>query len=310
MKILVTGGAGFIGSQVTRAYLEAGHQVVVVDDLSRGKRERVPTDIPLYTVDICDQEAVQEILACERPDVVNHHAALVSVRESHQVPERYHRVNWQGTQCMVDALPASVWKFVFASSGGAIYGEAPHLPVTEETPTKPISPYGESKLLAENLLMQRDHLETVILRYGNVYGPDQDLLNNNGVITIFTRALLDGAQPAIFGDGTQMRDYVFIDDAAQANLCALKPGLRGIFNIATGTGHTLLEVYQKIAAQLQVDRPLLFRSRNSYEVLQNILDIQRAQNGLGWQPQVPFDDGLRLTVHSIAARVADTATLK
>ena len=302
-KILITGGAGFIGSQVARAYLQAGHEVIVVDDFSQGKRERIPAGIRLYEADICDQDRLAAIFAHERPSVVNHHAALVSVRESYEQPEPYWRVNLQGTENVLEAArKAGIGKFIYASSGGAIYGETQVLPIPESAPANPISPYGESKLAAEKLLWHHDgNPEMVLLRYANVYGPGQDALQNNGVIAIFCHALLKGEQPLIYGDGSQTRDFVHVQDVVDANLAALKPGVEGIYNIGTGTGHSMLDVYMMIAGVLKVATMPMFLPQNDYEVEHNILDVQLAGERLGWQAGVPFEIGLWETVQAIAS---------
>ena len=300
-KVLITGGAGFIGSQVARACLQAGHEVVVVDDFSRGKRERIPEKVRVYEADICAQEELAEIFTRERPSIVNHHAALVSVRESYEQPEPYWRVNLQGTVNVLEAaLESGVRKLIYASSGGAIYGEAQVLPIPESAPANPISPYGESKLAAEQMLGRRDGImEAVVLRYANVYGPDQDALQNNGVIAIFTHALLQGKQPLIFGDGSQTRDFVHVKDVVEANLAALKPGRKGIYNIGTGVGSALLDVYLRIARSLRVATLPLFLPQNQYEVEHNVLNVRLAGERLGWQARIPFDMGLRETLQTI-----------
>jgi len=300
-KILLTGGAGFIGSQVARAYLHAGHEVIVVDDFSRGKREQLPAELRIYNADICNQDQLAAIFARERPSVVNHHAALVSVRESYEQPEPYWRVNLQGTKNVLEAArKAGVSKFIYASSGGAIYGEARALPIPESAPANPISPYGESKLAAEKLLWHHDgNPEMVMLRYANVYGPGQDALQNNGVIAIFCQALLHGRQPLIYGDGSQTRDYVHVKDVVEANLATLKPGVKGNYNIGTGVGSSLLDVYLRIARLLRVATLPLFLPKNQYEVEHNVLDIRLARERLRWQARIPFDRGLMETVQGI-----------
>ncbi|MBC8509521.1 MAG: NAD-dependent epimerase/dehydratase family protein [Anaerolineales bacterium] len=300
-KILLTGGAGFIGSQVAQAYLDAGHKVIVVDDFSRGKRDHLPEGVRVYQVDISNRDALNEVFRLARPTIVSHHAALVSVRESSEQPEAYWKVNLQGTVNIVEAASkAGVRKLIYASSGGAIYGEAEVLPIPENASANPISPYGESKFAAEKMLWRRDgNLETVVLRYGNVYGPGQNALQNNGVIAIFTHALLTGKQPLIFGDGSQTRDYVHVRDVVDANLAASKPGVGGIYNIGTGKAHSLLDVYNRIALSLKVTTLPLFLPHNHYEVEHNVLDVQRARERLGWQPCIPFAMGLWETVQAI-----------
>ena len=302
-KILITGGAGFIGSQVVRAYLQAGYQVVVVDDFSRGKRERLPEGVRVYKADICDLDILSEIFARERPTMVSHHAALVSVRESYKNPDPYYRVIINGTRSVIEACKGvELQKFIFASSGGAIYGDVAEMPIKESVRQLPLSPYGDYKGIAEILInLWETKTERVILRYGNVYGPGQDALQNNGVIAIFTHALLNGEQPVIYGDGLQTRDYIHIHDVVEANLAALEPGVTGVFNIGAGQGFTLGEIFRKIADQLGMEGVSpAYLPANRYEVLHNVLDIGRAKNDLGWQPRISLDQGLRETIQTIA----------
>ncbi len=298
MKILLTGGAGFIGSYVLRAYLQEGYDVTVVDDLSTGRREAVPDGVPFYRSDVCDLEALQEIFQRVRPNVVNHHAGLVSVRESAHDPDRFMAVNLRGTQNVLHAAQESgVRTFIFTSSGGAVYGEATQQRVSEDHPLKPLSPYGESKALAERLLLAQDgRFKMVILRYGNVYGPGQEPQHDNGVIAIFARALQYGEPITIFGDGRQLRDYVFVEDVARANLSALQLDGGGIFNIATGQGRDLLQVGGQIADALGVEFQASFLNSHPYEVRTNVLDVSRAEHALGWRAAVSFEDGLKRTL--------------
>ena len=297
MKILLTGGAGFIGSYVLRAYLQEGYEVTVVDDLTTGRREAVPDGVSFFQNDICDLEALQEIFQRVRPDVVNHHAGLVSVRESAHDPDRYMAVNLRGTQNVLHAAQESgVRTFIFTSSGGAVYGEATQQPVSEDQTLNPLSPYGESKALAERLLQAQDsRFKMVILRYGNVFGPGQDPRHDNGVIAIFTHALQHGTPITIYGDGSQVRDFVFVEDAARANLSALQANHGGIYNIATGQGRELLQVGHQISEALGVDFQASFHSAHPYEVQTNVLEVSRAEHGLGWRAAVSFEEGLKRT---------------
>jgi len=298
MKVVLTGGAGFIGSQVLRAYLRQGHEVIVVDDLSHGRREALPEGVPLYALDICDRQALIDLFRELKPQVVNHHAALVNVRESVGIPERYFAINTEGTQKIMQAVRAcGAQKLIFASSGGAIYGEALQLPVPEGHPLKPLSPYAESKALAEQALLGQDgRMPTIILRYGNVYGPGQDPTYGNGAIAIFARAMRQREPIAIFGDGHQIRDYVFVEDAAQANLAALAFEGSGIFNVGTGQGRELLEVADDIARILGLEYEARFLPAHAFEVEKNVLDVSRAERVLGWRASVPFESGLRRTL--------------
>lgn len=297
IKILITGGAGFIGSRLAQFYLQAGHAVVVVDNLTRGKRDQLPAGVVLYDVDICDLSGIREVMWRERPDILSHHAALVFVRESQRLPADYSKVNLDGTcNVLKAAREAGVKKFIFASSGGAVYGDPPDRPIGEDTPRLPRSPYGETKMRAEDALLEAgDGLELVILRYGNVYGPGQD----HSVVTSFAAALRYGKQPMIFGDGSQSRDYVYITDVTRSNLLALNPGLTGIFNIGSAEERSVLEVYRSVAANMHNSIPPVHLPDNSFEVRRNVLDIRRASSILGWEPEVSFDEGVRLTVEGV-----------
>ncbi len=297
IKILITGGAGFIGSRLAQAYIQAGHQVVVIDNLARGQYAHVPMGAAFYNVDICDQLAVHEAIERERPDIVSHHAALVFVRESQCIPADYSKVNLDGTRNVLKAArEAGANKFIFASSGGAVYGNPPGLPIREDAPRLPLSPYGETKMRAEDVLLAAgDGLEVVVLRYGNVYGPGQD----HSVVTRFAAALRDSVPAVIFGDGSQSRDYVYITDVVSANLLALKPGLTGIFNIGSAEERSVLEVYRSVAANMHNGVSPLHLPDNAFEVRRNVLDIRRARSILGWQPEVGFEEGVRLTVEGV-----------
>ena len=298
MRIALTGGAGFIGAHVAKAYLQAGHEVVIVDDLSRGHAENLPQGITLHRVDITDAEALEAVFQAERPQIVNHHAALVSVRESARSPERYFQVNIEGTRNVLRAaMAAGAEKIIYASSGGAVYGEAQNLPIAEDHTLNPLSPYGESKLLAERLIREQDgRFESVILRYGNVYGPGQDTRFGNGAVAIFAERMLSGQTITLFGSGEQVRDYIFIEDAVKANLAVLESSEIGTYNLGTGHGLTLLEVLEHITAALDLQPELEFQEPHPFEVWRNVLDASRAETNLGWRAEVDFETGLGLQV--------------
>lgn len=297
IKILITGGAGFIGSWLARACLQAGQRVVVVDNLARGQRQQLLEKVAFYEVDICDLAALRQVVLRERPDILSHHAALVFVRESQRLPADYSKVNLDGTRNVLKAArEAGADKFIFASSGGAVYGDPPGLPIREDTPRLPRSPYGETKMRAEDaLLAEGEGLEIAILRYGNVYGTGQD----HSVVTMFAAALRDCVPAVIFGDGSQSRDYIYITDVVRANLLALRPGLTGIFNIGSAEERSVLEVYRSVAANMHNGVSPLHLPDNSFEVRRNVLDIRRARSILGWKPEVSFEEGVRLTVDGI-----------
>ncbi len=301
-KVLITGGAGFIGSAVVRRCLAAGYPLVIVDDFSRGSRQSLPPGVTVYDVDVCDASALAEVFRRERPEIVSHHAALVSVRESVEQPERYWQVNVEGTANVLSAaIEVGAHKLIFASSGGAIYGNATRLPLAEDAPCRPLSPYGKSKLAAEDLIAKSPFAgQKIVLRYANVYGPGQDPTGNNGVIAIFAHALLNGGEPRIYGDGFQTRDYVYVADVAMAHLAALRADRSGVYNIATGQERSLNQVYGYIKTVLGVRGVSpRYLPAHAYEVGHNSLDIRRAQRFLGWMPQIPFQRGLAITLRSI-----------
>ena len=300
MKILVTGGAGFIGSHVVDAYLAAGHEVVVVDNLTTGLRENLNPAARFYQADVTDAERMTEIALAEKPDVVNHHAAQVNIRLSVANPVFDTQVNVVGTVAVLEAAAkASAKKFIFISSGGAVYGEASVIPTPEDVPPRPISHYGAAKLAGEqycHVYHVTTGLDYTILRYSNVYGPRQNPDGEAGVTSIFTHKLLRGEQPTIFGDGSKTRDYVHVHDVAAANLLALHRGSLGVFNIGTGRRITDQEVFEAIA------RAVGYKGRPAYEdfrpgeVMHSCLDCTRACEVLGWRPTISFEEGVASVV--------------
>lgn len=254
MKILVTGGAGFIASHVVDRYLAAGHEVCIIDNLSTGRQENVNPQACLYEVDIRDADQVQGVLAREKPEVVNHHAAQISVVVSLSQPRFDAETNILGSLNLIQAaLDHGVRKFIYASTGGAVYGDVPDgaLPIPETYPVHPISPYGVSKHTVEHYLYLAWHnygLRFTTLRYSNVYGPRQNAEGEAGVVAIFTNRLLRGQTCTIFGTGQQTRDYVYVGDVVEANWCALEAGDGEIFNIATGVETSVLGVVEALEA--------------------------------------------------------------
>lgn len=249
MKILITGGAGFIASNIADGYLHQGHQVVVIDDLSAGKEVNLPQGVKFHHESILGPR-LREIVESERPDVVNHHAAQIDVRKSVDDPANDAQINIIGTLNLLEACrQIPIKKIIFASSGGAIYGEQEYFPADEKHPVKPRSPYGIAKLTVEKYL-QFYHwtygLPFVVLRYANVYGPRQNAKGEAGVVAIFTERLLRKESPIIYGDGTQTRDYVYIDDVIACNLEALRPKVQGIFNVGTGAETSVNEIAREL----------------------------------------------------------------
>ncbi|MFB6286683.1 MAG: NAD-dependent epimerase/dehydratase family protein, partial [Candidatus Bipolaricaulia bacterium] len=259
--VLVTGGAGFVGSHVVDAYLEAGYRVIALDDLSSGKRSNLRDDVPFYEADLNDPSVV-EILRSEGVAWINHHAAQIDVRHSVADPGNDARINIHGLLNLLEAaVETGVQGVVFVSSGGVVYGEPDELPVGETYPKGPLSPYGVSKLAAEYYLYcyHRVHgLPYTALRYGNVYGPRQDPHGEAGVVAIFSGLLLEGKPPTIFGDGEQLRDYVYVGDVAQANLQAQRRLEAGppapssldepAYNVGTGQGTSVNELFHRLAS--------------------------------------------------------------
>lgn len=301
MKILVTGGAGFIGSQVVDRYLAEGHQVVIVDDLSTGQIKNVNPQARFYNLDICHPE-LEDIFAQEKPEIVNHHAAQIDVRKSVQDPLFDARVNIMGMVNLLEkSLRHGVTKFIFASSGGAIYGEQPEGtdPPDENTPLHPLSPYGVAKATGELYLYyyQAIHnLSYVALRYGNVYGPRQDPFGEAGVVAIFTKKLLSNGQPLINGDGKQTRDYVYVEDVVEANLHALNPSVCGPFNIGTGIEVSVNELFRRLLAITGKSVPEVHGPPKAGEQRRSVLNCQKAANFLKWRPRVSLTEGLKRTV--------------
>ena len=311
MRIVVTGGAGFIGSHVVDAYVDLGHEVVVVDDLSVGKREQVNPGARLETIDVAAPELV-DLLGDLRPDVVNHHAAQTSVRRSVGDPLDDCRRNILGTLNLLEAArQAGVGKVIYISSGGAIYGEPRTLPCPEDNPIAADSPYGISKHTPEHYLdlYSRVHgLRYTTLRYGNVYGPRQDPYGEAGVVAIFTAQMLAGEQAVINGSGEQERDYVYIADAVRANVAALDRGDGAAVNIGSGVGTSVNEIFDRLKTATGYQRGAVHGPAKPGETFRIYLDITRAREVLGWQPEVSLDEGIARTVASLvepAGRAAD-----
>ena len=297
MKILVTGGAGFIGSHVVDAYARAGHQVVVVDSLTGGRREQVNAAARFYAVDIRSPQ-LREVFERERPDVVNHHAAQASVIVSINDPRADADVNVLGTLNLCTlCVQFGVRRLIFASTGGAIYGDPQHIPADEQHPTTPLSPYGIHKLVGEHYVRYfGSGLTWAVLRYANVYGPRQDPHGEAGVVAIFTRAMLDGKTPTIFGDGKQTRDFVYVEDVAGANLLAATAPASGLANIATGVETPVSEIFRHLAELTGFRGTPTYAAARPGEVYRIALNPSQAKQWLGWAPQTSLVEGLRRTV--------------
>jgi UDP-glucose 4-epimerase len=294
VAVLVTGGAGFIGSHVAEALAARGEDVVVLDDLSSGKRENLSEGVELVEGDV--REPQDELFARVKPEVCYHLAAQIDVRVSVARPDHDAAINVLGTVNVLEAARENGTKIVFSSTGGAIYGECDG-PAPEDAPRRPIAPYGASKLAAEEYLATFNRLYGtghVSLRYGNVYGPRQDPHGEAGVVAIFFNALRAGEAPKVFGDGSQTRDYVFVGDVARATLAAAERE-GGVYNIGTGRETSvveLLELCQRIAGTS--GEPTFMPARPG-ELQRAVVDPSRAVDELGWRPERSLEEGLRET---------------
>src|SRR5215208_6674929 len=300
-RVLVTGGAGFIGSHIAEAYLEAGWEVVVLDDLSRGHEHNVPKAARFVRADIRSPEA-RQLLATGKFDALNHHAAQIDVRVSVDQPALDAGINIVGLANLLDgAGEGGVRRVVFASSGGVVYGDPDVVPTPEPSPKGPISPYGVSKLAGEYYLRALGALrgfQGIAMRYANVFGPRQDPKSEAGVVSIFVSRLLAGQPLLVFGDGKQTRDYVFVKDVARANVLAstvASPGgaeLDGpAFNIATSLQRSVLDLAQAVGDVMGQKPTLEFAAARAGELFRSALDVSQAEKVLGWTPQYVFEDG-------------------
>ena len=298
-RVLVTGGAGFIGSTVADAFLEAGWDVAVLDDLSLGKRENVPARARFYPCDV-RSAAAAEALKEERPAVLCHHAAQIDVRRSMADPRHDADVNVGGLlNLLAAAVPAGVRHVLFASSGGAIYGDTDRLPTPEDHPARPRSVYGASKAASELYLgvwRATYGLPFAALRYANVYGPRQDPHGEAGVVAIFAARLLAREPCTVNGGGTQTRDYVFAQDVARANLLAAEKGFDGALNIGTGRETDVNQLYRLLAEAASSSLPPRPGPAKIGEQLRSCVDPSAAARALGWRPQVALEEGLSRTL--------------
>jgi UDP-glucose 4-epimerase len=300
MKVLVTGGAGFIGSHVVDHHLRNGFEVVIVDDLSTGRESNLNPEAKFYRLDIRDPE-IAEVFKREKPDYVNHHAAQMDVRRSVVDPLFDADVNVRGSiNLLENARSTNVKRFVYISTGGAVYGEPEYLPCDEDHPIKPICPYGASKHTVEHYLYMYHvnyGLEYTVLRYPNVYGPRQDPHGEAGVVAIFTGQMLADKPVVIHGDGKQERDFVYVEDCARANVMALThENSDGIFNLGFNKGTTINEIFSLLASITSYSRDPRYGPPKLGETRQIFLDANKANSQLGWFPQVELKEGLAKTV--------------
>jgi len=299
VKVLVTGGAGFIGSHVTDVFLDAGHEVWALDDLSTGRRENLRPEVRLVVADIRSPEAAR-LVESERFEVLCHLAAQMDVRRSVTDPRFDAEVNVGGFLNVLEAARKSgARKVVFSSTGGAIYGEQEVFPAPESHPTRPVSPYGVSKAAGELYLgyyRAQYGLRSVALRYANVYGPRQNPHGEAGVVAIFSRRLLQGEACVINGSGQQTRDFVFGPDVARANLLAAQRDVEGPVNVGTGVETDVNRLHALLARAAGSDRPPRHAPAKPGEQMRSSVDPSRAAEALGWRPTVSLEEGIRRTV--------------
>ena len=300
MKIMVTGGAGFIGSHIVNAYIDAGHDVVIIDDLSSGEMSFVNPKAIFYQLNIHSTD-VKKILEKEKISVINHHAAQISVSESVSDPLFDANSNIIGTlQLLQNAVSLKIDKFVFASTGGAMYGEQTVFPANEEHPCHPLSPYGISKLCAEkyiNYFRTQRGLNTTVLRYSNVYGPHQDPHGEAGVVAIFCQRLMEGLPPVICGDGEQTRDFISVGDVAQANIIALDSKCEGTFNVGTGKETSVNFLTKKLLKVSGITTSAKYSPPKKGEQRRSSIDSEKLFKGFGWKPCISLEEGLFETIN-------------
>ncbi|MCL5267988.1 MAG: GDP-mannose 4,6-dehydratase [Bacteroidetes bacterium] len=299
MNILVTGGAGFIGSNIVDAYLERGHEVSIVDNLISGSIDNLSPRAKFFQIDIRDPQ-LERIFKEKKFDVVNHLAAQMDVRHSVADPMFDASVNIVGTlNVLENCVKSGVKKVIFSSTGGAIYGEQDYFPADEQHPTRPLSPYGIAKLAVEKYLFfyhAVHNLNYVVLRYANVYGPRQNPHGEAGVVAIFAGRMLKGESPVINGDGKQTRDYTYVGDVVNANVLALDYGKPDIFNIGTSTETDVNMLFRKLKSATKSSAEERHGPAKSGEQLRSVIDYTKAKNLLGWAPKVSLDQGLGMTV--------------
>lgn len=305
MNVLVTGGAGFIGSHIADTLLTAGHRVVIVDNLVTGNKANLPAGAVFYEADIVDQAKLDRIFADEKIEAISHQAALANVRESMSDPLTYARVNLLGSLTLLElARKYKCRKIVFASTGGAVYGEGAspdnsRLPFTEESRAQPKDNYGTNKLSVEyhlDLYLQNYDLPYIALRYPNVYGPRQNSKGEAGVVAIFTAAMLAGEPTRITGDGEQTRDFTYVGDIARANLLALTSEHTGIYNVGTGVPSSINMVHDYLTEITHYEQQAGYLPRPVGEVIATYLNSSKAERDLGWKAEMSLEDGLRKTV--------------
>ncbi|MDH5429814.1 MAG: NAD-dependent epimerase/dehydratase family protein [Nitrospirota bacterium] len=299
MRVLVTGGAGFIGSHLVDRLVQEGNEVIVIDNLSTGKRKQVNKKAEFYKMDIRSKR-IERVFRKERPVIVVHLAAQMNVRLSTEDPGFDADVNILGTLNLLEhTVKNGVRKVSFASSGGAVYGEQEVFPAAESHRTDPLSPYGISKLAGEKYLAYYTNttgLRHVALRFGNVYGPRQEPEGEAGVVAIFSKLMLEGGQPIINGTGKQTRDFIYVDDVVEAIMVTLREDIQGIFNVGTGQEATVNECYGIIKTLTNSSCKDLYGAAKKGEQFRSVLDVTKLREEFNWDPQVPLQEGLKSTV--------------
>ncbi len=299
MKILVTGGAGFIASQIADAFINDGHQVVIVDDLSTGFKKNINPKARFVKANICDKN-LNKLFEEEKFDVVNHHAAQMDVRRSVKDPEFDATTNILGTiNLLQNCVKYGVNKFMFASTGGAVYGEQDYFPADEKHNTQPKSPYGISKLAVEKYLYfykSEFDLNYSILRYANIYGPRQNAMGEAGVVAIFSTKLLKGGQPVINGHGKQTRDYVFVGDVVKANLLLLNDTDSDIFNVGTTIETDVNQLFNYLNNITGAGKEEKHGPAAAGEQMRSVITSEKMFKKFGWKPSTKLEDGLKITV--------------
>lgn len=299
MRILVTGGAGFIGSHLVDRLIQEGHEVSIVDDLSTGKKKNINPKATFYKLDILNPK-MERVFKKARPEAMFHHAAQMDVRRSVKDPIFDGQVNILGTVNLLEqAVKAGTKRVIFASSGGAIYGEQDYFPAREDHPQRPVSPYGISKLAGEHYLYYYGRtygLQWTSLRYANVYGPRQDPFGEAGVVAIFTLKLLQNEQPVINGTGKQTRDYVAIDDVVEANMTVLNSGLTETFNVGTGRETSVNQLFRMLAESMGSPIKERYGPERRGEQLRSCLDATKLARASEWEARTSLPDGLKRTV--------------
>jgi UDP-glucose 4-epimerase len=300
MNILVTGGCGFIGSHLTDRLLEEGHKVSIIDNLSTGRIENLNERAVYYNLDIRDRENIKEVFEKEQPEIIFHLAAQINVRKSEEDPFLDTDININGSVNLIKNFLSVERrkKFIFASTGGAIYGETGTLPTPETEEPFPLSPYGISKLAVEKYLFYFSrfyNLKFTVLRYGNVYGPRQNPYSEAGVVAIFSTNILEKKTPVIFGNGEQTRDFIYIEDVVDANLIMLGNNVNGIFNVGTGIETSVNHIFDYIRKSSGLDLKKVYAEPRRGEVMRSCISPEKITRLTGWYSSIKIEDGIRRT---------------